>query len=68
MYASAFFILTAMVTLGVQNRNREFKNAPAQIDGCADPSWKEHYIRVHTKDTIQVSEPVYNYMKKLRYR
>lgn len=43
MYAwvGAFLILTAMVAAGVNHRlpgNNEFKDAPAQIEGCDDPA------------------------------
>ncbi len=29
--------------------------------------WYEHYVRVHTKDTLEVSEKVYGYLKKMQY-
>lgn len=28
--------------------------------------WYEHYVRVYTKDTLEVTEKVYNYLKKMR--
>lgn len=44
--------------------------APADFylrDGSGNlcPRWREHYIRCYTKDTIEVSEQVYFYLKRL---
>ena len=40
-----------------------------RLDGSGiDPQWKEHYIRVHTEDTLAVSEGVFSRLKKMRYR
>ena len=27
--------------------------------------WREHYVRCHTKDTVEVSELVYTYLKRM---
>lgn len=49
----------------------QMRCAPADFylrDGSGKlcPRWYEHYVRVHTKDTLEVSELVYNYLKRMR--